>query len=260
MLASAISIAAALVIGVGPEPSTGAPGSIYRLYPAVDLTVMTASALTITIPYVFASSFITPRCPCSPSEVNALDRHVIGNNSALAATVSDVSVALTWLAPVAVDLFDVGFDRVWVEDMLVFTEALLVNGALVSIAKVTVQRPLPVVYAGQAPELINRPGGYRSFYSGHTSSAVAALTVGAMTYTIRHGPAWWPWAVTAGFGISIAAERVLAGQHFYTDVAVGALAGALVGWAIPKLHQVTGSDFTLAPAPGGAQLAFIRVF
>jgi membrane-associated phospholipid phosphatase len=262
MIVPAVSVAIALVFSSAPEipENQTARKSVYRLYPAVDVAVITVSMLAIVVPYSFSSSFISPRCPCNPSEVNALDRHVIGNHSAAAATISDLSVGLAWVAPVALDLIDVGWGRAWFEDMVVYAEALLVSGALVTVAKHTVQRPLPVVYAGQAPELINRPGGYRSFYSGHATNAVTALTVGAMTYTARHGPAWWPWVATAAFGISVGAERVFAGRHFYSDVAVGAFAGALVGWAIPKLHQTTGSSVTLLPAPGGVQFAITRTF
>jgi membrane-associated phospholipid phosphatase len=39
--------------------------------------------------------------------------------------------------------------------------------------------------------------------------------------------------LTAAVGGTVAAERVLAGRHFYSDVAVSALAGFAVGTLVP---------------------------
>ena len=79
--------------------------------------------------------------------------------------------------PPLLDLLVVGTGEAFRTDVLVFAEVLLVNGALVEAAKYLVQRPLPRTYAGD-PALVSSPGGYRSFYSGHTSTAVAAAGSG----------------------------------------------------------------------------------
>jgi membrane-associated phospholipid phosphatase len=84
---------------------------------------------------------------------------------------------------------------------------------------------------------LNQPGGYRSFYSGHVSNVVAALSMTAMTLELRHHQHIWPWLVVAAIGAMVAAERVAAGRHFYTDVAVGAFAGAAVGTLVPLAHR-----------------------
>ena len=73
---------------------------------------------------------------------------------------------------------------VLLEDATVYVDTLSVNGALVTAAKYIVQRPLPRTYAGD-PALVNQPGGYRSFYSGHTSLVVAALSATAVTLTFH---------------------------------------------------------------------------
>ena len=241
-----------------PEPTPSE--SVYRVRPWLDGAVIGVSALGVAIPYALSTQLIHPRCPCDPHEINALDRHVVGNHNKLTDTLSDVTVGGAWLAPVLLDALDVGVSRAFAEDMAVYAEALAVNGALVTVAKYLVQRPLPVVYAGQAPELLHQPGGYRSFYSGHTSNVVAALTAMSMTYTLRHGPRAWPWLLTAAVGLAVAAERVAAGRHFYTDVGVGALAGALTGYVVPQLHQRSAGILTVSPLPSGAQLSFVRPF
>jgi membrane-associated phospholipid phosphatase len=251
-----LAIVGLTVVAEPPEAtrSSAAPSaadrhrSVYSVRWPIDVPVSVVGGLMVALPYDLGGGLIRERCPCDPSQVNPIDRGVIGNHSAAANRISDVSVGLALIAPIILDAVDVGTSHDLVEDMLVYAEALAVNGALVTVAKWAVQRPLPVVYSGDAPELVNAPGGYRSFYSGHTSNAVTALMAASMTYTLRHGETWWPWVVTGAFGFSVGAERVAAGRHFYTDVAVGALAGVLVGWLIPRIHERTGAAVAVAPA------------
>jgi membrane-associated phospholipid phosphatase len=210
--------------------------SIYRVTPAIDAPIIVASVLAIAVPYAFSSDLIHPRCPCNASEVNSLDRHVIGNHNKVLDDASDVTAGIVLIAPPLLDALDVGLSPVLLEDVTIYGETLAVNGALVTAAKYTVQRPLPRTYAGD-PTLLNQPGGYRSFYSGHVSNVVAALSATAMTLELRHRQHFWPWLVVVAIGTMVAAERVAAGRHFYTDVAVGALAGAAVGTLVPLAHR-----------------------
>ena len=183
--------------------------------------------------------------------MNALDRLAIGNHSDVAELASNVTVGAAVVAPLAFELMDVELGVPLVEDLTVYAEALTVNGALVTIAKNIAQRPMPIVYAGLAPDLVKSPAGYRSFYSGHEATAVTALMVASTTYTLRHGDTWWPWLVTAGVGLTVAVEKIAAGRHFPSDIAVGALAGVVVGWGIPALHKRVGLDLSLASTPDG---------
>ncbi len=244
-LALAAALAATSPAGLPPpEPSR----EVYGLDLAADVAAVAASAVVATIPNLFASDIIHPRCPCPSSEVNRLDRFAIGLSSDVADVASTATVAAAVLVPPALDLAHLGPGRAFVEDAVVFTESLVVNAALVEIAKYAVQRPLPRTYAGD-PSLLRQPGGYRSFYSGHTSTAFAALMTAAYTVRLRHGERIWPWIAAVAVGGSVGVERVLAGRHFPTDVAVGAAAGTAVGLAVPWLHARRGGP-TIAPGPG----------
>ena len=240
-LACSMLLLASLVLAVSAPPQAiqAAPRSVYRVVPAIDVPVIAAGVLAIALPYAFASDLIHPRCPCNPAEVNSLDRHVIGNHNKVLDDASDATAGIVLVAPLVLDALDVGFSTTLLEDVTVYGEALAVNGALVTAAKYTVQRPLPRTYDGD-PALVNQPGGYRSFYSGHTSVVVAASSVTAMTLELRHGQRVWPWILVAAIGTMVAAERVAAGRHFYTDVAVGAVAGAAVGTLVPLAHRRAG--------------------
>jgi len=231
-----IALALLLAAPVPPDAVQVAPRSIYRVAPGIDVPLIAAGMLAIALPYAFAGNLIHPRCPCDPAEVNSIDRHVIGNHNRVLDDASDVTAAIVLAAPPLLDALDVGFSPTLLEDVTVYGEALAVNGALVTAAKYTVQRPLPRTYAGD-PSLLNQPGGYRSFYSGHVSVVFAALSVTAMTLELRHHQHVWPWVLAVAAGTMVAAERVAAGRHFYTDVAVGAVAGAAVGTLVPLAHR-----------------------
>jgi membrane-associated phospholipid phosphatase len=238
--------------------------SVYRLEPLVDVPVSALAGATILLPYASNYPLTGERCPCAHdvAHINVLDAWAVGNESVAAARASDITVALVLLVPPIADAFDVGASEALLEDLSVFGETLLVNGALVTVTKYVVQRPLPRTYAGD-PELVNSSGGYRSFYSGHTSLTFAALTAASMTVRLRHGDRLWTWMVTAVVGTSVAAERVADGRHFPTDVLAGAVMGTAVGLAVPWLHARVDPSaplIGLAPARDGAMLTWSARF
>jgi membrane-associated phospholipid phosphatase len=250
----AIVLAAGPAAGAGgTDPPASSPRILYRLDARVDGTIMAVSALSIGIPALFASRIIHERCPCDRDAVNGFDRGAIGNHDDTMDVLSTVTVGLAIAVPPALDWAVLGRGDALTSDALVFAEALLVNGALTQIVKYSVQRPLPRTYAGD-PRFLHDPRGYRSFYSGHTSTAAAALTAAAFTARQRYGEHVWPWLVDAAVTSSVALERVAAGRHFPTDVIVGAAAGAAVGVAVPWLHRRSPA-LLLVPRPGGIGLA-----
>ncbi len=256
MLAAHAAALALLLAAAAPDATSeavpAAPRQVYQLHPVVDAAVAAGSALVIVVPALLASDIIRERCPCDPSGINAFDRGAVGNANAFADVTSDVTAVLAMAAPPLLDLLDLGQGQALYADVAVFAETLLVNGALVEIAKYAVQRPLPRTYAGEK-DLLDSPGGYRSFYSGHASTVFAALTASAMTLRLRYGERWWPWVVDGVVGTSVAVERVAAGRHFPTDVLVGAAVGTAVGIAVPWLHA--RSRWTVVPNGRGVALA-----
>ncbi|MGO9830573.1 MAG: phosphatase PAP2 family protein [Myxococcaceae bacterium] len=155
------------------------------------------------------------------------------------------------------DFLDVGLGQAFLEDMVVYGEVLSISGTLTAAAKYAVQRPRPYVYSTASKAVLTSPASYTSFFSGHATVTFGALTTLAMTETLRHGPSPWPWLVVAVVGTSVAVERVLAGQHFPTDVLAGAAVGVGSGLLVPWLHQRPGSQlphFAVLFRPGGGEL------
>jgi membrane-associated phospholipid phosphatase len=237
--------------------------SVYRVGP-LDAGITAFALAGAIVPNQFPTQLIREACAapgsCPAASVNGLDRFAVDLHSRAADLASDATVALAVAVPAVADGLRLGLGPALAEDLTILTETIAVNAALVTGVKYLVQRPLPVTYA-RRDGLPDQAQGYRSFYSGHTSTAVAALTASAWTLHFRDGPAAWPWVVTGLVGASVGAERVLAGRHFPTDVLVGAAAGFAVGTAIPWLHvrrPPAGSlvsRLRLAPASAGRGLS-----
>ncbi len=106
-----------------------------------------------------------------------------------------------------------------------------------------------------------RPGGgdNRSFYSGHTSLAFSIAAAAGTISTIR-GRRYAPWVWAAGMTLAtgVAYLRVAGDAHWASDVATGAVAGGLVGFAVPwTLHRPRGAGrYAIVPAPGGLAVVF----
>jgi membrane-associated phospholipid phosphatase len=224
----------AVIVAPTARADVPAGPSVYRINLVIDGAIIVATGTGSLIPYVLASHIITPTCPCDPRSVNPIDRSVIGNASNIADWVSTATVGVAIIAPPLADWLALRDVKPWFEDVVVFAETISVNSALVTVAKYTVQRPIPRVYSGAAAT--NDPGNYRAFYSGHTSLALAALGTASVTVTRRYGLTWQPWVATGIVGASVAMERVLSGHHFYSDVAVGAVAGTLTGVGVAHFH------------------------
>ncbi|MEO5673571.1 MAG: phosphatase PAP2 family protein [Chitinophagales bacterium] len=85
-----------------------------------------------------------------------------------------------------------------------------------------------------------RAGVLESFFSGHTCNAATATFFGARVFTdLRPQSKLVPfvWIAAAGVPAFTAFSRYKAGKHFPSDVIVGYLVGASVGYFVPQFHK-----------------------
>ena len=242
-------------------PAPESPLAVYRLKLSVDVPVIAGGAVaTIAARFFLKDKLARITCPCDPGGLNFIDRGSVGNRNHTANIVSDVSVALAIAAPPILDLLDIGLGRAFGEDFVVFAETMMVNSTLEQVVNFATARPRPRTYAND-PAYLTVADGYLSFYSGHAAYGFAALSVASATVRLRYGEQVWPWVVTGVVGGSIAVERVLAGSHFPTDVAAGALVGTALGIGIPWLHaRPQMKQLSILPADGGRGLALAGTF
>lgn len=241
------------------EPS---PASVYHVDLTIDLPITAAGFLAALVPYSLQYHLISQSCPCDPRSVNAFDRGVIGNDSHAAGQASNLTAGLAVAVPLLADGLVLGLGRPLFEDVTVFAEALGVSSGLVTLVKFIVQRPIPATYDPAPDSLVHTPYGYRSFYSGHASLTFAALSTASMTIGLRYHTWVLPWVATVLIGGSVAAERVAAGRHFYTDVIVGSAAGTAVGATVSWLHRRPAHTVALLPLlePGAGGVMVMGTF
>jgi membrane-associated phospholipid phosphatase len=211
--------------------------------------------------------------PCDPSQINAFDRLAIGHSNQNARTAATV-IEFVPIIYLGLDMFDVGLKnwKTYLTDLWVVAEALAWNGAVQDIVRRAVRRPRPFLYtAGVYPSERDGSDAGFSFYSGHTSFAFALATSCSYTFTLRHPHSKWKWVVWPALMAVASIEpvlRVYSGDHFPTDVIVGALAGSAIGVLFPALHRrlrsgpkvVTGMRIVPIVAPEQTVLALVGRF
>ncbi len=139
--------------------------------------------------------------------------------------------------------------RSYLTDMALAAESITWAGLLTSVFRFAVRRPRPYLYIdGAYPDRRDTADATMSFWSGHVADLFAIGVTVAWTFTLRHGvraaSTWIVWTVLIGTASSVAVMRVLSGEHFPSDVLVGATAGTGVGLLIPYVHPRRKSTLT----------------
>lgn len=180
-----------------------------------------------------------------------VDQDIVGNRSLAASGMSDWTRNVALVFPMALSLTMAQPGERWhglSHSGLVYAEALLVSQGLTMVGKAAVGRARPFAYlpASDRPDDkrydVTAERTFFSMPSGHASSAWMAATLGMTTHLLQRPEAGWIERAGIGFfGGALAgatsALRVEAGQHFPSDVLVGAGIGIVSGVAIPLLHR-----------------------
>lgn len=182
-----------------------------------------------------------PACApnCDAMSLNALDRSAIHYQSSAAAIAANVFLPVLLIAPVVLNVLDGPWKEV-LSTIVVMTEALMLTQAVTQLTKFSVNRYSPALYSGN-PEhpSLHDFDATRSFFSAHTSSTFCVTSSFTVSYWLRHPNDPVRFVVlgaSALLSLATGAFTVFAGQHFWTDVAAGAIAGTAVGALVPLTH------------------------
>lgn len=134
----------------------------------------------------------------------------------------------------------------WLTIGTMYVETMLIANGLKEWAKLLVYRTRPYMYFDGYPQDKLADGDWNcSFPSGHTTLAFAAAAFTTMVYCSCYPDSNWKYAV-AGVSFALAAVtgglRMASGNHFLTDVLVGAVIGTTCGILVPYLHTLIGGD------------------
>jgi membrane-associated phospholipid phosphatase len=144
------------------------------------------------------------------------------------------------------------------EDSLLMAEAWVVAAGATQLTKMLVGRERPFVHALPPEQKLRtaQPSDNNlSFFSGHTSS-VFALTAAAGTIGTMRGYRWAPLAWGAGGAVAVTTGylRIAADKHWLTDVLVGAVVGAGIGFAVPFFFHAQVADPSTGSTSSGLRL------
>jgi membrane-associated phospholipid phosphatase len=173
------------------------------------------------------------------SQVNDFDRAALFPYSRGIDLASSGLEIASFLIPLGI-VFLLPSDQ-WLGVTLVYAESMSAAVVIKNGLKWAIPRTRPYMYpGGTARESPTDRDWYASFPSGHTTVAFAAATFGSVLFASYFPGSPWVIPVIAGsYSVALltGSFRVLAGQHFMTDVLAGAAIGAACGYLIPLLHQ-----------------------
>ncbi len=173
--------------------------------------------------------------------VNAFDRGATYHWSKSADGLSNVTWIGTVAAVGAVAITPNARQDFKTVGLMYIETVLLANGVERSVKNLT-ERNRPYLYNPNAPidDKLTKDAR-RSFFSGHATNAFASAVFASEVF--RH---YYPnsrlkpvvWIGTLGLATATCFLRYEGGLHYPTDLIAGAAFGSLVGWGVPKLHEV----------------------
>ncbi|MCP4449682.1 MAG: phosphatase PAP2 family protein [Myxococcales bacterium] len=230
------------------EEAPEASKNVFEFDLAVELPLLAGGLALFLTPQLLQKEIQADHCaPCDPDNVNWLDRKVIGWRSKTTDVASDV---LAIAVPVGAIIGSTVSNRSsqWhiAEDTFLILESVVLSGVINQITRHAFTRPRPYMYLNPVPDYRhNDAEDWHSFFSGHTSSVYAGATAFARIQTLRNPDSKWNplvWMSSLGLASMMPVFRLKAGEHFFTDVATGALVGMAAGFLVPSLHRKNPED------------------
>jgi membrane-associated phospholipid phosphatase len=197
--------------------------------------------------------------PLTLDEVNNLDRDDIFkpdrfvslNYSESAAKLSDILLYTCIASPLLLlSSKSIRSDFAVISGM--YVESLIFGVALPAYGKAGVQRIRPYTYYPETPMSKKLTAeAKRSFFSGHTTVAFTSMVFFSTIYNTYYPNSKgkvYIWTGSLLLASTVGYLRIVTGAHFLTDVLVGAIVGATVGYIIPKIHE-TDNNYTQYEQP-----------
>ena len=197
-----------------------------------------------------------------PADINGFDRSATTQWSPTARDVSNGLVLPLMAAPLVLAIATPGSRQSWTVAAM-YGQVLLVGNGLGELLNGVTNRTRPFAY-NTDPDIPDEARfeveARRSFPSGHTTNAFAAAVFLSSVYAKLHPGSFartWIWAGSLTLAATTGYMRYQGGKHFPTDIISGAIIGSLVGWGVPKLHEVDGVNLTIAPSGRGIAIGLL---
>jgi len=198
--------------------------------------------------------------------INRFDRPIADNYSPKAATMSDRFFYGSMPLPLLF-LLDKKIRKDGLEVGLLYLETMGITGTIYTVSAMSVNRFRPYAYNPNVEMDVRGRGGARnSFFAGHVAVVATSTFFMAQVYTHYHPDMKGKWVLYSLAGAATATTgylRLKAGQHFKTDVIVGAVVGTLVGNLVPHFHRnkhIEAQRLTLLPAYQNGNTGFTAYY
>jgi membrane-associated phospholipid phosphatase len=250
--AAPVSVAFATALFMAAPPVTAQE---LRYSPSADLAVTVGGAAAWAISERLRAHLVPTDCrwcdrdSSGSDTLNGLDRAMRelrwGRHNA-ADTLSDLTAffvtplaaagSLTWASAHDDRMGDFG------GNMLVVAEAGVIAADINQLVKFLAVRERPDAHARALSDdtivRVHYVDDNLSFYSGHTTEAVALAVAGGTVASLR-GYRWAPlvWGSALPPALVTGYLRIAADRHYFTDVLAGAIGGAATGFLMPYLFH-----------------------
>lgn len=186
----------------------------------------------------------------SKNNINSFDKMALNNWSPTANVVSDVLLIVSIASPLfLLTSSDVHKDIGIYSNM--YIQNVVFSYSLAYLAKANVYRLRPYVYnENVSNEEKLSPGSTYSFFSGHSTMAFSsAIFLSTMFHKYHPASKLAPyiWATSLALASTVGYLRIYSGQHFPSDVIIGAVVGSLVGYLVPLVHENHHTELNVVP-------------
>lgn len=172
------------------------------------------------------------------SDINFVDRSMMHSYSRALDLTGDIALACTIAAPFALAIHQ-SRDNI-ITEAVMYAETLLLAHSVKELTKDVVIRWRPYCYYDDTrSKLLKDDDSGKSFMSGHSAMAFTSASFLTTVYAHLHPEGKNKYLVAGGSFVAAAVVgtlRILSGNHFFTDVLVGAAWGTFAGWLVPQLH------------------------
>jgi len=210
------------------------------------------------------SFFLKPYSDLTPEQISGLDAGSINSFDRISTRQSnhnaDIAGDVVVYSLAAVPLGLLGIRNVnkdlksAMTLMVMYAESALLANSLARVLKISFRRKRPFVYNDSFTLKDQMSSDNQlSMPSGHTANAFNSAVFMSTVFTLTFPDSKWVpvvWSLSMSAAATVGILRIFSGEHYPTDVIVGALLGTVTGLAIPFVHWKKKKSVVLIPVAG----------
>jgi len=215
-----------------------------KLKPAADGAILLGGLATAISVYVLVDS----NTPLSVQDihmadrqsVNLFDRSATRQSAADSESFADYAMIAAFSGGIPLLFSENARQNGWVISVMA-AETVLWAATLPQVTKIAFPRNRPFVYNPDfSAESKIQKRARESFFSRTTTMAFAGAVFSSSLFDMFYPASdyrYWVWGGSLALAGSAGYFKYRSGQHFPTDILMGAAVGSFIGWVIPRIHQ-----------------------